>query len=181
MDNREGRGTLRYANGDVYEGEYKEGKKEGRGTMRYANGSVYEGEWKGGKNDVCGTYRCASGRVMVSFCKADKPVGEGVQWSADGQTAYRTRDGKTVEEISLEEARRVAEARGLPVPDPLPKAPARKGGDAASSSSSQPTDSSKQKVDSRYEGEYNAAGLREGFGTMRFADGESVRGTMEGR
>ena len=30
----EGRGVMRYANGDVYEGEYKAGEKEGRGVYR---------------------------------------------------------------------------------------------------------------------------------------------------
>ena len=45
----EGRGTARYADGDVYKGEWKAGKEEGRGTYRYADGDVYEGAWKAGK------------------------------------------------------------------------------------------------------------------------------------
>ena len=69
-------------------------------------------------------HRFANGEVTVCFYKADEPVGEGVKWSADGQTAWRLRDGdevhdgQVVEEISLEEARRIAEAVG--VPEPLP-------------------------------------------------------------
>ena len=82
--------------------------------------------------------------------------------------------GEEAEEISLEYARRVAEAHGLPVPDPLPKAPARNDSDAASSSS-QPTDSAKQKVDV-YEGERNEAGEKEGYGTMRFDNGDVYEG-----
>ena len=35
---------------------------------------------------------------------------------ADGQTAWRLRDGDPVEEISLEEARRLAAEHGLPFP-----------------------------------------------------------------
>ena len=38
-DEVEGRGTMRYADGDVYEGEWKADKKEGRGTYRFANGT----------------------------------------------------------------------------------------------------------------------------------------------
>ena len=58
--------------------------------------------------------------MEVSFYKADKSVGEGVQWSADGQTAWRTRDGLLVgEEISREKARRVAAKHGLPLPSGL--------------------------------------------------------------
>ena len=41
-----GRGTRFYANGDRYEGEWREGKKHGRGTFFYANGDRYEGEWR---------------------------------------------------------------------------------------------------------------------------------------
>ena len=105
---KEGRGTYRAANGDVYEGEYKGGEPEGRGTYRYASGDVYEGEYKADKKEGRGTYRYADGKMDVGFYKAGKDVGEGVQWSADGQTAWRLRDGEEVEEISLEEAERVA-------------------------------------------------------------------------
>merc|ERR1719424_2381538 len=60
---REGRGVERYADGNVYDGEWKADKKEGlgvfrlasaageregRGVVRYASGNVYEGEWKAG-------------------------------------------------------------------------------------------------------------------------------------
>jgi hypothetical protein len=34
---------MSYANGEVYEGEWKEGKKEGKGKMGYPNGDEYEG------------------------------------------------------------------------------------------------------------------------------------------
>ena len=50
--------------------------------------------------------------------EAGRDVGEGAQWSADRTAAWRLRDGKVVEEISLEEARRIAEAVGEPVPPP---------------------------------------------------------------
>ena len=63
---REGRGTLRLANGDVYEGEYKGDKFEGRGTYRHTDGDVYEGEFKAAKKEGRGTYRYASGAVEVS-------------------------------------------------------------------------------------------------------------------
>ena len=41
-----GRGKYVFANGDVYEGEWKDGKQEGRGTYSFANGNVYDGKWK---------------------------------------------------------------------------------------------------------------------------------------
>ena len=39
-----GKGTTKFANGDVYEGEYVKGKCEGYGIMMYANGEKYEGQ-----------------------------------------------------------------------------------------------------------------------------------------
>ena len=119
---KEGRGTLRYADGDVYEGEWKADKKEGRGTSRYRNGDVYEGEWKADNPEGRGRYQYEfgwedqAGFVRMGFYKAGKEVGEGVQWSEVGKV-YRTRDGKKVEEISLEEARRVLTKHGLPLPE----------------------------------------------------------------
>ena len=38
---REGYGTVRFANGDVYEGEWKAGEKEGRGTQAGAQYFVW--------------------------------------------------------------------------------------------------------------------------------------------
>ena len=45
-DKKEGKGTERYANGDVYEGEFKADKMEGKGTLRFADGHKHEGDWK---------------------------------------------------------------------------------------------------------------------------------------
>ena len=47
---------------------------------------------------------------------ADMDVGEGAKWSADGETAWRLQDGAPGEEISLEEARRIAAQVGVPAP-----------------------------------------------------------------
>ena len=112
-----GRGVLRLANGNVYEGECKAGKREGRGVFRYASGDVYEGEWKAGKREGRGVMRYADGTVQSNFYEQDAHVGEGVMWRADGLLAVRLRDGKIVPGwISLEEARRTAERLGLPIP-----------------------------------------------------------------
>jgi hypothetical protein len=40
---------MTYVNGDVYEGEWKDGKQHGKGKMTWVIGRVYEGEWKDGK------------------------------------------------------------------------------------------------------------------------------------
>ena len=37
-----------YSNGDIYEGEFKNGLREGYGILYYSNGNKYEGEFKNG-------------------------------------------------------------------------------------------------------------------------------------
>jgi hypothetical protein len=37
---RNGTGTFKYANGDVFKGEYKDGVKNGEGKLKLANGKV---------------------------------------------------------------------------------------------------------------------------------------------
>ena len=40
--------TKLYKNGAQFVGEVSNGKKNGQGTYTYANGNNYEGEWKDG-------------------------------------------------------------------------------------------------------------------------------------
>mgnify|MGYP006134796117 CR=1 FL=1 len=44
-----GFGEYAYSNGDKYVGNSKYGKKEGKGTFIFNNGSIYEGDYKDGK------------------------------------------------------------------------------------------------------------------------------------
>ena len=112
----EGRGTYLYASNDVYEGEYRAGKRDGRGVYMYAGGDVYEGEYKAGKMEGRGTYRLADGTAEVGRYFAGSDVGEGARWTADRRAAYRLRGGKVEEEITLEDAAKIAGALGLVVP-----------------------------------------------------------------
>jgi hypothetical protein len=34
---------MKFANGNIYEGSWKEDKREGYGKMEYINGDIYEG------------------------------------------------------------------------------------------------------------------------------------------
>ena len=55
---RRGQGKMTFANGDVYEGGWKDGKMSGYGKKIYAEGNkVEEGLWKGGKLHYSGTFR----------------------------------------------------------------------------------------------------------------------------
>ena len=37
---------MKYNNGDLYNGEWKNDLKEGEGTIKYNNGDIYDGNWK---------------------------------------------------------------------------------------------------------------------------------------
>jgi hypothetical protein len=81
----EGRGKVVFANGDVYEGEWKAGKIEGRGIYRSADGNVYEGEFKANKQEGRGIERYAHGDVYEGEFKAGEKEGRGIERYADGE------------------------------------------------------------------------------------------------
>ena len=83
-DKKEGRGIYRHADGNVYEGECKADKPEGRIIYRSADGDVYEGEWKANKQEGRGISRYASGGVYEGEFKADKKEGQGTYLYASG-------------------------------------------------------------------------------------------------
>ena len=65
-NHQHGQGIMTYANGDKYEGEWKNGEKNGKGVMTYANGDKYEGEWE--KNS-------RQGKGVMVYANGDKYEG----------------------------------------------------------------------------------------------------------
>ena len=98
----------------TFEGERNAaGQPEGRGTMRWREGGVYEGEFAAGEIGGIGVFHAADGRADVSAWglrhpDRGRPVGVGVRWSADRQSAWRLKDGEVEAEVSLDDARKVA-------------------------------------------------------------------------
>ena len=81
-----GQGRAEYANGDVYEGEWRADRREGTGTCKCASGEVYAGAWKADKRD---------GKGMASYSTGDTYEGE---WrfgkrEGHGHAHYASRDG----------------------------------------------------------------------------------------
>ena len=102
----EGRGTMVFASGNMYEGQWLAGKQHGQGKYTFAYtydvGSSYDGEWVEGKKHGTGTYTYANGEVEVGCYEADTDVGQGVKWSADRAEAWELQDGEEVCSISLD-------------------------------------------------------------------------------
>ncbi|KAJ8598636.1 hypothetical protein CTAYLR_003072 [Chrysophaeum taylorii] len=74
---RHGFGVVRFANGEVYEGEFRWGMREGRGRLSERKGrcSCYDGEWKASQKDGKGVETWPGGLYEGGF---KKDVFEGV-------------------------------------------------------------------------------------------------------
>ncbi len=81
-----GKGKLRWANGDVFEGTLKMGKREGRGLFIWANGQRYQGDWI---NDV------STGQATVDFINGDHYEGAVEKATPKGLGSMRYASGDT--------------------------------------------------------------------------------------
>jgi hypothetical protein len=57
-----------YDNGDIYEGEWKNGRKHGKGTMNYADGKKYTGVWVNDEKTGQGVFIWTSGNRYEVRC-----------------------------------------------------------------------------------------------------------------
>jgi len=62
---KNGEGTYKWKNGDVYVGEWLNDNRHGQGTYKWMNGSVYRGEWRDDKMHGRGTLTLNSGYVQT--------------------------------------------------------------------------------------------------------------------
>lgn len=87
--------TIKYSNGDKYEGEWTNGQCNGKGTYYWKNGDKYEGDWKDDKVNGHGTFYWADGGKYVGEFKNNSFNGYGVRHFASGaKYAGNWKDGK---------------------------------------------------------------------------------------
>ena len=77
-------GTITFANGDKYVGEFSDNERHGQGTFTFANGNKYVGELRDGDFNGQGTFTFASGAKYVGEFRDDNFNGFGVTYDADG-------------------------------------------------------------------------------------------------
>ena len=77
-------GTVKYANGDKYTGEWKEDKAHGQGIYTYANGNKHVGEYEENKANGQGTYTYANGNKHVGGYEDNKANGWGTYTYVNG-------------------------------------------------------------------------------------------------
>ncbi len=61
MGKKEGNGSFNNGDGSVYQGGFAQDQYHGKGVMRYANGDVFDGDWE------CGACQPACSRQPVSL------------------------------------------------------------------------------------------------------------------
>lgn len=92
-----GYGTLKYANGDVYEGDWLEGAMHGHGTYQYSEGDVYVGQWRQDKRHGKGTITYVD--KLGNPC--EKYEGDWVDNIMNGKGMYKYADGSYYDGIVL--------------------------------------------------------------------------------
>ena len=68
---RNGQGTYTWPDGGTYVGEHKDDKANGQGTRTYANGTTYVGEWLDDKRNGQGTFTNAAGTIIEGIWEND--------------------------------------------------------------------------------------------------------------
>lgn len=79
-----GNGTMHYADGNTYKGEFKNGLKNGQGKSRLPNGSQYSGSWLNNAFNGQGTFSHSDGWKYIGQWKNGVRHGYGVFTSSDG-------------------------------------------------------------------------------------------------
>ena len=84
----EGNGVMYIDGGNIYKGEFKNGKYEGKGIYYYneepSKGDRYEGDFKNGKSEGKGIYYWNDGMRYEGDWKNDKREGKGIYYFNNG-------------------------------------------------------------------------------------------------
>mmetsp|Transcript_41083 Transcript_41083/g.89772 ORF Transcript_41083/g.89772 Transcript_41083/m.89772 type:complete len:220 (-) Transcript_41083:87-746(-) len=85
---RVGKGSYRYINGDVFEGTFADNKKTGLGRLTYAAGGFFHGHFLEGRREGEGTFKYANGDIYSGMWKDGKRHGKGTYVFANAKYAY---------------------------------------------------------------------------------------------
>jgi len=109
-------GTFKYVNGDVYVGQWCEGKKHGQGSYSYAkDGTKLVGEWVSGKI-TSGKWIFPNGTFYSGTFRYNKPFGKGVWVTAGGNQL--TGEYLQKDQVAEDEGGGGEEEEGVEKPDP---------------------------------------------------------------
>lgn len=93
-------GRMRYSDGEIYEGEFKNGLPEGKGTYRWPDGASYVGDFSKGNLEGKGIYRFSDGSNYEGDFLNNKRHGYGTLKDKTGQVVYQ---GEWVQNIRADD------------------------------------------------------------------------------
>ncbi len=101
--NKQGRGVFVWQNGQRYEGNWLDDRMTGQGRLAYANGDLYEGDFLDGEPHGTGTYTTAGGTVYRGAWVHGQKQGvgrltweDGDYWEGEFSKDQPTENGKLV-------------------------------------------------------------------------------------
>ena len=83
---QDGQGTKTWADGEIYEGQWKNNKRDGQGVITHADGSIYDGHWKNNLQDGQGVVTYSNGSIYDGHWKNNLQDGQGVVTYSNGDT-----------------------------------------------------------------------------------------------
>jgi len=131
---RQGTGKMTYSSGNTYEGPFLNNKYHGEtGIYKWADGDKFEGQWRNGERHGVGIFTKTDGYVSYSNYDNGETKGEGIQWNADRSSAHKMKDGEVAMELLPDEAEKFAREKfNMPVPESTVTAATASGGSVIS-------------------------------------------------
>lgn len=88
-DRQNGLGKLTKHNGDIFEGNFKDGKVEGEVIIHYADGSKFKGVYRGGKRNGAAIEESKDGKRFEGSYVNDRREGKFVEKDRNGKITAR--------------------------------------------------------------------------------------------
>ena len=100
-DCNSGYGSATFPKGDVYVGDWKNGKAQGKGILKYKDGNTYFGDWREGKANGYGVMEYSNGNRYKGEWKDSEAHGNGTLFDKEGKIIFSGKwfEGKMLEEV----------------------------------------------------------------------------------
>ena len=79
-------GVQTFVNGDIYTGEFLNGKKHGHGVLKTESNRIYDGGWQNDLPHGYGVNTFPNGKIYKGEYREGRPFGEGQWVYSDGST-----------------------------------------------------------------------------------------------
>lgn len=102
MGHKDGQGTLSWADGSIYDGQFVQDSQEGEGTFKWKSKHIYSGQWFENQMNGAGRYDWPEGTFYIGEYKMGLKHGEGTFTSKNGQEMIcRWEDGRPTDVVNF--------------------------------------------------------------------------------